>query len=111
MSILGDGLSLAIRYRDVNRPGDRLVQVTLVGTIDYLSGWRLTVFWNRISMWHWSCIVFDLNRNRWNTIRSSRDRLRDVLTWHNLPTCWSFWLNINFFIGLPGKWCSTDFLT
>ncbi len=92
-----------IRLDNRNLPRDCLIQISRVNTLWIVLArivWELITWCLRIGWCYRDDLVFNVNCNCWNAIRSSRDRCWNILTRNNLPTRRNIWCNWNLFIRL-----------
>src|SRR5699024_904996 len=99
------------RLSDVNRPGNGLVQIILSNTT-----WVVLTVWQLITRVLWLIwrnrdrIVFDLNSNSWDTIRTSNHVRWNVLTFHDLPVSWRLWVNFDMVASLTSQISVTNYI-
>ena len=101
---------LTVWRRHVDRPRDRLVQVTLMSTVDHLARWRLVTRLNWLNVINVGRIMLNRDRRVRCFFTRKVDRFWN-LTISDLPTSWNFGVGLNGFVGLTAHRIALNCLT
>ena len=104
VSLLVDYLSRLVRNIDRDLPTNRLVQIIFTN-----AAWIVFAIWQLVTRVLWlirsyrNGVVFNLNRNRWNTVRPSNNCLWNILSFNNLPVNRSLWVDVDSVASLTSQ--------